>query len=158
MIHQYDCIIKTRIPNKSYLKGPVVDLKLIGFYEENPQDHLPYYWYEILSGGKPVGKISLRLGFNESSIVNGQVGYEIDEDFRGHNYSYYALEVIKSLAMDHGFRYLLVTTSTENMASQKIIRKAKGKLIMSDYLVPLDHIFHVLGKPKINIYEIKLGS
>ncbi len=157
MTHHYDCIIHNQIPDKAYIKGPIVDLHLIGFFSEHLIDHIPYYWYEILVGGHSVGKISLRLGYNETSIVNGQVGYEIDDAHHGHSYSYYALEMIKILAMDHGYRYLIISTSVDNMASQKIIRKAHGVLIIPDYIVPSDHIFHVLGKPKINVYEIKLG-
>ncbi len=157
MIHQYDCIIHNQIPNQTEIDGPVVKLRIHGFYSDNAFDHLPYYVYEILKGDLHVGKISLRLGYNDSTLVNGHVGYEIDEEFRGHSYSYYALELIKGLAMDHGYRYLLVCTSVDNMASQKIIRRAKGNIILADYKVPKDHIYYVLGKTKIHIYEIKLG-
>lgn len=153
----YDCIIHTEIKSKEHLKGPVVDLKLMHFYTDNSVDELPYYWYEICLGNLAIGKISLRLGYNDITMVNGHVGYEINEAYRGHNYGYYALELIKSLAMDHGFRYLIVTATVDNFQSQKIIMRAGGKLIYSDYKVPKTHILYVLGKPKMNIYEITLG-
>ncbi len=155
--HYYDCITHTQLKDKEYLRGPVVDLKLIHFYTESALDGIPYYWYEICLGSVTIGKISLRAGYNETTLVNGHVGYEIDEDYRGHNYGYYALEMIKSLAMDHGFRYLILTAAVDNFQSQKIIRRAGGSLIIYDYEVPKDHIFYVLGKPKMNIYEISLG-
>lgn len=155
--HYYDCIIHTELKNREHLKGPVVDLKLMNFCTENLVDDLPFYWYEIYLGNYPIGKISLRLGYNEITMINGHVGYEIDEPYRGHNYGYYALELIKTLAMDHGFRYLIVTTTIDNFQSQKTIMRAKGQLILSEYEVPKSHILYVLGKPKMNIYEITLG-
>ncbi|MBU1140937.1 MAG: hypothetical protein KKG64_00275 [Firmicutes bacterium] len=155
--HYYDCIIHSQIPNKEYLKGPVVDLRLMSFHDEHLIDGIPFYWYEIISGGLVVGKISLRLGYNDTTLVNGHVGYEINEDFRGHNYSYYALEMIKTLAVDHGFRYLLLSATIDNIFSQQTIMKSGGKLLISDYEVPKDHIFYVLGKPRMNVYEIMLG-
>ena len=155
--HHYDCLIHHMIHHKEFIQGPVVDLKLIDFYTENLTDHIPYYWYEILLGNIPIGKISLRLGYNETSLANGHVGYEINPEYQGHNYSYYALEMIKQLAMDHGFRYLLVSTTADNMQSQRTIGKSGGKLVVLEYEVPKDHIFYVLGKNKMNIYEIKLG-
>jgi len=155
--HHYDCVVHHMIHHKEYIKGPVVDLKLINFYTEDLPDNIPFYWFDIMFGSIPIGKISLRLGYNETTIANGHVGYEIDPDYQGHNYSYYALEMIKALAMDHGFRYLLVSTTSDNMQSQRTIGKAGGKIVRSDYEVPKDHIFYVLGKPKMNVYEIKLG-
>ncbi|MBN2299565.1 MAG: GNAT family N-acetyltransferase [Acholeplasmataceae bacterium] len=157
MIDRYDCIIHNQIPNVIELIGPVVKLKLHGFHEDNHFDHLPYYVYEIQKGDLHVGMISLRIGFNDATMVNGHIGYEIDEPHRGHYYSYYALELIKNLAMDHGYRYLLVSTSVDNIASQKIIRRAKGNLILADLDVPKDHIYYVLGKTSVHIYEIRLG-
>lgn len=156
-VHYYDCITHTQIKDKEYLKGPVVDLKLISFYPDSQLDGIPYYWYEIYLSNIAIGKISLRLGYNETTLVNGQVGYEIDEPYRGHHYGYYALEIIKCLAMDHGYRYLIITTSVDNFRSQHVIRRAGGKMVIADYEVPKDHIFYVLGKPRMNIYEIKLG-
>ncbi len=155
--HHYDCLIHHMIHNKEYIKGPVVDMKLIHFYAENESDGLPFYWYEILIGNISIGKITLRLGYNETTLSNGHVGYEIDQEYQGHNYSYYALEMIKVLAMDHGFRYLLVSTTVDNTQSQRTIAKAGGKILLSDYEVPKDHMYYVLGKPNISLYEIALG-
>ena len=155
--HHYDCVVHHMIHHKEYIKGPVVDLKLIHFYADNPSDHIPFYWYDIMLGSLSIGNISLRLGYNETTIPNGHVGYEINFDFQGHNYSYYALEMIKALAMDHGYRCLLVSTTKENMQSQRTIGKAGGKIVMSDYEVPKDHIFYVIGKQTMNVYEIALG-
>jgi len=153
---KYHCMLTERLLDKEYIKGPFVDLRLIDFYDHDLDDAIPYYWFEIMVGSKPVGKISLRLGFNETSLVNGQVGYEVLEMYQGHHYSYYALEMVKSLAREHGFSHLLITTTQDNVKSQHIIHRANGKLIIENYEVPKDHIFYVIGKPRMQVYEITL--
>ena len=153
---RYDCKIKKPF-ELSYIKGPVVDLKLIQFYTKNLEDGIPFYWFYIMAGEKEVGKISLRIGYNETTLANGHVGYEVDATYQGHQYSYYALEMIKDLARMHGFEYILISTGVDNIISQKIIEKAHGELIMSNYDLPKHHIFYVIGKPSMNIYEIKIG-
>ena len=42
-------------------------------------DGLPFYFYDILTGGQPVGKISIRVGGNFHTYYNGNIGYEVDE-------------------------------------------------------------------------------
>ena len=160
MINQknYDCMIHTKLNELDEIKGPVVDLKLIAFYTRHLSDGIPFYWFDIVIGENKVGKISLRLGYNETTRIHGHVGYEIDSEYQGHHYSYYALEMIKDLARLHGFQYILITTTIDNIASQKMIMQAHGELILSDYEIPKDHIYYVMGKPNMNLYEIKLGD
>jgi hypothetical protein len=160
MIHEknYDCIIHYKLPDADLIIGPVVDLKLIAFYTRHLTDGIPFYWFNILLGGNPIGKISLRLGYNETTKINGHVGYEVNKEYQGHHYSFYALEMIKDLARLHGFEYILITTTIDHIASQKMIMQAEGELILSDYEIPKDHIFYVIGKPNMNLYEIKLGD
>lgn len=44
---------------------------------------LPFYYYDILADGSPVGKISIRIGDNFHTYYNGHIGYEVDEGARG---------------------------------------------------------------------------
>ena len=154
----YDCMIHSKLTETDHLKGPVVDLRLIAFYTRHLTDGIPFYWFDIVVGDKAIGKISLRLGYNETTRINGHVGYEVSQDYQGHHYSYYALEMIKELARMHGFEYILITTTIDNLASQKMIMRAQGDLILADYEIPKDHIFYVMGKPNMNVYEIRLGD
>ncbi|MBU1143585.1 MAG: GNAT family N-acetyltransferase [Firmicutes bacterium] len=151
----YDCMIHHQLLKKEILKGPVVDLKLLNFYEKDSKD-LPFYCFQIILANKSIGKITLRLGFNEMTALHGHVGYGIDEAFRGNNYAYYALEMIKELAVEHGYRKLLVTTDARNEQSIRTILKSDGKLIELEKKVPNDHIYFVLGIKELNIYEISL--
>lgn len=156
MHHIYDCITKEKLLNQSEIYGPVVDLKMIGFFPSKDHSELPQYGYHIMLGNQAIGKISLRLGINEDVLITGHVGYEIDTDYQGNNYAFYALLMIKTLAKAHGFDYLLLTCEIGNDQSIHTILKAGGKLLESDIYVPQNHIYYVLGKTRLNRYEIKL--
>jgi predicted acetyltransferase len=151
--HQfYDCKIHYYLEGNEYLKGPIINLKLNQFYNED----IPFYDYDIMKGEQTIGKIRLRLGYHENSFIDGQVGYEIMDQYQGLHYSYYALELIKALAKEHGYRHLLITAEPNNLASLKIISQAGGELIISEYPIPKEHILYVLGKKTINVYAIKI--
>ena len=83
--------------NEKYanLTGDTMELRLIHFDQGNDVE-IPYYWYEIIPKAlnKPVGKISIRLGDNYHSYYNGHIGYEVDEEYRGHGYSYQAAKMV----------------------------------------------------------------
>ena len=156
MHHLYDCMIKEKLLNQNDIKGPVVDLKLLGFFSPKHEMDLPQYCYQIMLGRKPIGKISLRLGINEDVAITGHVGYEIENSYQGHNYAFYALLMMKTLAKAHGYRYILLTCEVDNEQSIHTILKAGGRLLERDIYVPANHIYYVLGKKKMNRYEIKL--
>ena len=52
-----------------------------------------YYLYGIILKfiHKYIGKISVRIENNYRSYYNENIGYEIDEEYRGNHYSYSAL-------------------------------------------------------------------
>jgi RimJ/RimL family protein N-acetyltransferase len=153
---RYDCIIHHKLLNTDDIKGPVVDLKLIGFFNTNVEDHVPYYLFQIISGNTVVGKIALRIGYSDLILIHGHVGYEIESKYQGHQYGYHALELIKKLARDHGYQAIIVTSSHDNERSKKTVMRAKGQLLIHDYHVPEDHIYHLMGIKKLNVYEISL--
>jgi len=156
MKSQYDCMIHHQLLKTDIIKGPVLDLKLLGYHERDLTDEIPYYCFQILLANQVIGKITLRIGFSEMTYIHGHVGYGIDEAYRGNNYSYYALEMIKDLARKHGYRKLLLTTDSRNEQSKKTVLKSSGKPIEIDRLVPKDHIYYVLGIERLNVYEISL--
>lgn len=152
----YKCSIYEALDDTSYIKGSIVDLRLNMFHTPIDDKELPYYTFDILAGGHHVGNISLRLGYNDEVIYTGQVGYDIDPLYQGYHYSYYALEMIKVLARKHGYSNILMTTETHNLASQKIIQYAHGVCVTYNLDVPKDHIYHVIGKDKINLFSISV--
>ncbi len=63
-----------------------VTLKIL---EKNPGDEimLPFYYYNIWVDNIIVGKISIRIGSNYHSYYNGNIGYGIEEEYRGNGYA-----------------------------------------------------------------------
>lgn len=153
---RYDCLIHDQLLHTEEMKGALVSLKLQGFYHGSSEEELPSYSFFIMLGNIRIGTIALRLGFNDMTMIHGHIGYTIDEGYRGHGYSYYALQLIIELAKMHGFQYLLVTCDPMNLSSIKSVLKAGGILIEENREVPKDHIYYVLGIKHLNCYEIAL--
>lgn len=92
-----------------------------------PKGWLPYYIYQIVVDNDCVGKIVLRQGTNEQRYYDGHVGYSIDEKYRGHNYAFQAMQILKEEALKLGFDELIITCSPDNLPSKKIILKLKAQ-------------------------------
>lgn len=90
---------------------------------------LPFYYYDICVGDTPIGKISIRIGNNYHSYYNGNIGYEIDKEYRGNNYSYKACKLVFQVAKAHGMNELILTCDESNIASYKTIEKLGAELI-----------------------------
>ncbi len=153
--HELDCLIHENLLSSPWIKGEEVDLKLMAF-EEQKENTLPYYLFHIMKDDQVVGTITLRLGFIESTWLQGHIGYEIKPLFQGNRYGFFALEMIKDLARDHGYRYVLITCEPHNEQSKKIILRSRGKLIIQGNPIPKDHIYHVLGIMQLDVYMIDL--
>ena len=112
------------------LTGDGMELKLIEYNPGNDVE-VPFYWYEIIPKEvkKPVGKISIRLGNNYHSYYNGHIGYEVDEEDRGHRFSYQAAKMVLRVAKEYGMEFLYLVCDEDNVASYKTLEKLGGLLL-----------------------------
>jgi predicted acetyltransferase len=96
-------------------------LKLLEYINANlPKGFDPYWIYLIIVDDKEVGRIVLREGNDSDRYFDGHIGYHIDKEFRGHNYSYQACLLLKNhIHKDH----VIITCDPHNIASKKIIEK-----------------------------------
>ncbi|SHH66493.1 Acetyltransferase (GNAT) domain-containing protein [Clostridium collagenovorans DSM 3089] len=138
------------------LTNDKVHLKII---EKFPGDDImiPFYYYDIYENkyNEKVGKISIRIGYNYHSYYNGHIGYEIDEKFRGNNYSLYASRIVLQVAKEHGMKSINLSCKESNIASRKIIEYLGCKLIeIID--VPKEYFGWYDGIEKQCIYELIL--
>lgn len=92
-------------------------------------DGLPFYFYDILAGGQNVGKISLRIGANFHTYYNGNIGYEVDEPYRGQGYARAACRLLLPLARYHGMTSLYLTCAESNIASYRTIEGLGAELV-----------------------------
>lgn len=116
---------------------------------------LPYYYYDIVAEGVPVGKISVRIGDNYHTYYNGHIGYEVDEGARRHGYAHRACELVLDVARFHGMERLYVTCAEDNAPSYRTIEKLGGRLLEICEL-PRDYFAWYEGIPRHRIYQLDL--
>ncbi len=138
------------------VSGKILDLRLIGVFEPENGD-LPFYWWDVIlkSENKAIGKISLRLGENYHSYYNGNIGYEIDEEYRGHHYAFWACQMVLDIAEKHNLKKLYLSCDYDNVASYKTIERLGGALV-EEVVPPTDYLYFFEGIVKQRIYELKI--
>ena len=138
------------------IDGELLDLAII---EQNPgNDHdIPFYWYNILlkETKEIIGQISLRVGKNYHSYYNGNVGYYIEEEFRGHSYAFMATKMLFPLALAHQQTELYLCCNEDNVPSYKTIKKLGGVLVET-VQPPKDYFGYYEGMPKQAIFVLKI--
>jgi tagatose 1,6-diphosphate aldolase len=89
---------------------------------DSSQGLVPQYEFELRLTGRPVkvGHIHFRVGYTEKlDRFGGNLGYGVDENFRGHNYAARGCRLLFHLAKRHGLKKLWITCSPENTASRR---------------------------------------
>lgn len=139
-----------------YIDGENIELRLIDTYEGG-DGSLPFYWWDIIlkSNNVSVGKISFRIGHNYHSYYNGNIGYEVDEEYRGHHYSLLACQLVLKVAQYHKMDKIYLTCDYDNIASYKTIEKLGAKLI-EEVLPPKDYIYYREDIEVHRIYELSI--
>lgn len=138
----------------SMINGDVLTLKLIETYAGDEQI-IPFYYYSIYlnSISTAIGKISIRIGHNEHSYFNGNLGYEIDEPFRGNGYAKIAVMMTYSIARFHNMAYLIISFDDDNVSSKRVIEKLGG-VHLETIKPPKNYVFYYDGMPKKSIFRI----
>ncbi len=116
---------------------------------------LPFYYWDICVNEKMVGKISLRIGRNFHTYYDGNVGYEVDEAYRGHGYSRKACLLLLPIAKAHGMKELLLTCKESNIASCKTIEGLGAKLLEIAE-IPKEYFAWKEGMERQRIYALGL--
>lgn len=141
-----------------FLKSDEIYLDLFQTIDGNEEkEWLPSYHFNICSlGATKLGKCDLRIGHNEKTYYGGNIGYQIDPDFRGHHYAAKACTLLFELAKLHGMKYLLITCNPDNIASRKTCEYAGGKLEKIVDLPPENDMFIESGETQKAIYRFLL--
>ena len=125
--------------------------------EKNPGSavQIPFYYFDILVNGVPVGRISIRIGENFHSYYNGHIGYEVFPEYRGHGYAARACELVLEVARFHGMRRLYLTCCKNNIASCRTIEKL-GARLLEVCPVPESYFGWYEGIEDHRIYQLEL--
>ena len=84
--------------------------------------YVPAYWFDIrLPGNRArIGQVDLRIGNTRHiTMYGGHIGYGVQERCRGHRYASKACNLVKQVALDHGFRVLWITCNPDNYPSRR---------------------------------------
>lgn len=118
----------------------------------------PAYDFAICKGSEKVGEINLRIGYggfgpDESSLYyGGQIGYGIDEKYRGNGYAMRACRLLLPVAKAHNMTKLLITNDVENNASRRVCEKLGARFVRTVRLPEWIDLYKD-GQRFSNIYE-----
>ncbi len=136
------------------IEGEGIELQLIDTFEKK-DGALPFYWWNIVlkAENKAVGKISFRIGYNEHVYFNGNIGYEVEEAYRGNHYALLACRLVLQCAKFYKMEKIYLTCDYDNIASYKTIERL-GATLVEETVPPKDYIFYYDGIAKHKIYEL----
>lgn len=140
------------------LKNDEIYLKLTRTCGAEPEKlWLPAYYFDIcLLDGRKIGYCDLRIGHNERTYIGGNIGYGIDEEFRGNHYAAKACRLLFRQARKHDMDYLIITCVPANLASSRTCELAGGKFLeIAD--IPTDNNMYLEGKRQVKIYRFDIA-
>jgi len=114
----------------SYLSNGEIHLECT---KQSPADpvkkYVPAYHFDIKKADEKVGEINLRIGYTEGLYYGGNIGYGIEETYRGNGYAVEACKLVSSIAKGHGMRILFITNDALNTASRRVCEKLGAQFI-----------------------------
>ncbi len=141
----------------SDLKTEELFLRLVRTCGAQPEKKwLPAYYFDIcLPDGEKIGYCDLRIGHNEKTYIGGNIGYGIDEAYRGHHYAAKACALLFHQARKHGMTYLTISCQPSNIASSRTCRLAGGTYVETAP-IPEDNEMYAEGMRQVMIYRFEL--
>lgn len=139
------------------LKDNEIYLKLTKTCEAQPEKRwLPAYYFDIcLLDGTSIGHCDLRIGHNDKTYIGGNIGYGIDEEYRGHRYATKACKLLFKQAKKHDLDYLIITCVPDNIASARTCELAGGEFLeIAD--IPEDNEMYAEGKRAVRVYRFEM--
>lgn len=143
--------------NTDFLKNDEITLLLEKTVDgDDAKGWVPAYHFAICSStGTRLGVCDLRIGHNDKLYYGGNIGYTVDEKYRGHHYAGKACLLLFELAGKHGMDYLIITCNPDNHASRKTCEYAGGELLEIVEL-PEDNDMRESGDTEKCIYRFQL--
>lgn len=143
--------------NTAFLRNDEIKLVLEETVEANEaKQWVPSYKFAICNlSGEKMGVCDLRIGHNDRLYYGGNIGYRIEEPYRGHHYAGKACLLLFELARKHNLRYVLITCDPNNTASAKTCKYVGGKLL-EIAKIPEWHNMRDEGKTEVCVFRIDL--
>lgn len=142
--------------NTDDLKNDEIELCLSHISEADMQKHwLPAYYFDIYTNGQKIGSCDLRIGDNQRIFYGGNIGYQIDEAYRGHHYAKKACLLLFQLAQKHQLDHLYITCAKDNIPSNKTCQALNGQFL-GNFSLPKDSDLYQRGERDVNVYLFRL--
>lgn len=144
-----------KFKNFDYLTDGEIDLKIKEKVPYNEvKDYVPAYKYRITlhDSDKSIGAIDIRIGHNEGTYYGGNIGYMIEENYKGNNYALKACRIIKDVAIAHGMKKLIITCNLDNYPSRRTCEKI-GLKLKEIVDLPTYNEMYIIGEREKCIYE-----
>ncbi|MBR4360572.1 MAG: GNAT family N-acetyltransferase [Clostridia bacterium] len=123
---------------------------------EPGRNRVPAYCFHIMRDGQSIGGINLRIGYPDSLLYGGQIGYHVEEAWRGRGYAGAACRLLLPLLRAHGMTAAVITNNITNAASRRVCEKL-GARLLCQAPVPPDHEMYAEGERAVNVFlwEVK---
>ena len=143
----------------SDLRSDEIFLKLNRTCDAQPEKNwLPAYYFDIcLLDGTSIGGCDLRIGHNDKTYLGGNIGYAVNEEYRGHHYAAKACELLFMLARKHGMDHVIITCDPVNAASNRTCERLHGEYLETAD-IPEDNEMFEAGKRQVKIYRFDLAG
>ena len=141
------------------LRDEEIFLSLNHTTEANPaKQYVPAYHFDIcLLSGTKIGECDLRIGHTNKLYVGGNIGYSIDEPYRGHRYAAKACQLLFKQARKHNLGYVIITCVPTNDASARTCELAGGNYLET-IDIPEDDEMYAEGKRQVKVYRFNINS
>ena len=142
----------------SFLGNDEIQLCLQKTVDGNVEKNwLPAYHFAICDKqGQEMGTCDLRIGHNLSTYYGGNIGYRIQEEYRGHHYAGKACLLLFELAKKHKMDHLIITCNPDNYASRKTCEYVGCHLVEIVELPEDNNMRLEDGETEKCIYQIEL--
>lgn len=133
-------------------------LRLLKTIPAQPQKkYLPAYLFEMVANGQPVGRCTLRVGYNDLVEYAGNIGYEVEEEHRGHHYALISCRLLLRLERRHRMEEVLITCREDNFASRRTCEQL-GATPAGRVDVPVNHeMYRADSDAPLLQYRYRLG-
>ncbi|MFT5086771.1 MAG: putative acetyltransferase [Candidatus Latescibacterota bacterium] len=141
------------------LRDDDLELRLIGTHLANPRmGHSPSYTFEMCDvvAGQRAGRISVRIGCSDLLVLYaGQIGYGVEEAFRGRRFAARSCRLVLPLLKTHGINPLWITCNPDNMPSRRTCEILGAELVEIVDL-PTDTEMYRYGERRKCRYRLEL--